>query len=142
MLINKVIECMCHFLVVMYIGPKSWASSSSFYKRSSEFLIVELRLWASRLNSKLKNVTFFSANYLKSDNFKVNSVIVCWIWIGLAQTVPKSNLWVKLRLKIFSKFCEKPIFERIFKVSLKWAELKANLEPRFHQKTWASSSSL
>jgi hypothetical protein len=107
----------------MSICPKSWASGSSFYKRSSELLIFELRFWASRLNGKLKNITFFSAN-LKSDNFKINSVIFCWIWIGLAQIVPKSNLWVKLRLKIFVKFCEKSIFKRIFKVSLKWAELQ------------------
>jgi hypothetical protein len=128
----------------MSIGSKSWASSSSFYKRSSEFLTFELRFWASRLNGKLKNITFFSANYLKSDNFKGNSVIFCWIWIGLAQIAPKSNLWVKLRLKIFVIFCEKSIFERIFKLSLKWAslqaqkpELEADLELRFHLKAWA-----
>ncbi len=154
----------------MSIGPKSWASSSSFYKRSSEFLTfelrfcqnrselrlyleaqgwAELRFWASRLNGKLKNMRFFSANYLKSNKFEGNSVIFCWIWIGLAQTVPKSNLWVKLRLKIFVKFCEKSIFERTFKVSLKWAELEAqkpeleaDLELRFPLKAWASSSSL
>jgi hypothetical protein len=132
----------------MSICPKSWASGSSFYKRSSELLIFELRFWASRLNGKLKNITFFSAN-LKSDNFKINSVIFCWIWIGLAQIVPKSNLWVKLRLKFFVKFCEKSVFKRIFKVSLKWAELQVkkpelqvDLELRFHLKAWASSSTL
>ena len=142
----------------MSIGPKSWAWSSSFYKRSSEFLIFELRFfqnrselrfWASRLNGKLKTMTFYSANYLKNDNFKGNSVIFCWIWIGLVQIVQMSNLWVKLKLKIFVKFCEISIFERIFKVSLKWAELQAqkpeleaDLELRFHLKAWASSSSL
>jgi hypothetical protein len=90
-------------------------------------------------------MTFFSANYLKRNKFEGNSVIC----IGLAQIVPKSNLWVKLRLKIFVKFCEKSIFERTFKVSLKWAslqaqkpELEADLELRFPLKAWASSSSL
>jgi hypothetical protein len=121
----------------MSIGPKSWASSSSFYKRSSEFLdlwaaLLSKSVWVALvlisswlncelrfcLNGKLKNMTFFSANYLKSDNFKGNSVIFCRIWIGLAQIVPKGNLWVKLRLKIFVKSCGKSIFERILKMSL------------------------
>ncbi len=66
---------------------------------------------------------------------------------GLAQIVPKSNLWVKLWLKIFVKFCEKSIFERIFKVSLKWAELEAQkpeLQARAYKlrnnQNWALSS--
>jgi hypothetical protein len=37
----------------MSIGPKSWTSSSSFYKRSSEFLIFELRFCHNRSELRL-----------------------------------------------------------------------------------------
>ena len=126
------------------IGPKFWASSSSFYKRSSEFLIFELRfcqnrpelrlyfeaqVWTVSCASELLiwiisdiNMTFFNANHLKSVSLKkICNFLPVFIWIIL-----ENNEWVKSSLKIIVKSSEKSIF---------WGNSSRELEM-----SWASSS--
>ncbi len=125
------------------IGPISWASSSSFYKRSSEFLIFELRfcrnrpklrlyfeaqVWTVSCASELLiwiisdiNMTFFNANHLKSVSLKkIDNFLPVFIWI-----LSENNKWFESRLKIIVKFSEKSIF---------WENSSRELEM-----SWASS---
>jgi hypothetical protein len=74
-----------NYWVVMSIGPKSWASSSSFYKRSSEFLTFELRFCQNRSELRL---------YLEAQGWTVSCASELLVWMANWNTWSFSALFI------------------------------------------------